>query len=225
MAGCTHGEKLSLQQIQELARDDPKYQDMSQDKKDELLHTLTEYRTLKNMSVCATNAAASCDAQSTLEYVFKVVSLSYVHSNDLQPTSNSLMDSPFALEYMYASSQLVDMSTTHPSLSGMERTMSWTFGKMWWILRPTRSSASWNSGHVCMEKVSQKCSTIATNNGMPLLQTSRSATPWKACNACVHVFLILVFVCVAWQDLMVSDADVQVLLPRRKFESILPTLR
>ncbi|KIM58058.1 hypothetical protein SCLCIDRAFT_129012, partial [Scleroderma citrinum Foug A] len=71
--GRACGEKLSLQQIRELARDDPKYQDMSQDEKDELLRTLTEYRTLKNMSVRTMNAAASRDAQSTLEYVFKVL--------------------------------------------------------------------------------------------------------------------------------------------------------
>ena len=74
MTGCAHGEKLSLQQIQDLAKDDPKYQDMTQDEKDELLCTLMEYCTLKNMSVHATNAAASCNVQSTLEYVFKVVS-------------------------------------------------------------------------------------------------------------------------------------------------------
>ena len=109
MAGRTRGEKLSLQQIRELARDDPKYQDMSQDEKDELLRALMEYHTLKNTSIHTTNAAASCNAQSTLEYVFKVVSLSYVHSNDLQPMSNSSMDSPFTLEYMYASSQLVEL--------------------------------------------------------------------------------------------------------------------
>jgi len=47
---------------------------MTQDEKDELLRALTEYRTLKNTSVCATNAAASRDVQSTLEYIFKVVS-------------------------------------------------------------------------------------------------------------------------------------------------------
>ena len=75
MTGCAHGEKLSLQQIRDLAKDDPKYQDMTQDKKDELLRTLMEYRTLKNTSVRATNAAASHNVQSTLEYVFKVVSL------------------------------------------------------------------------------------------------------------------------------------------------------
>ena len=74
MTGCAHGEKLSLQQIQDLAKDDPKYQDMTQDEKDELLCTLMEYCTLKKMSVHDTNASASCNVQSTLEYVFKVVS-------------------------------------------------------------------------------------------------------------------------------------------------------
>jgi len=123
MAGRARGEKLSLQQIRGLARDDPKYQDMTQDEKDELLRALTEYRTLKNTSVRAMNAAASRDVQSTLEYVFKVVSLSYVHSADLQLTSDSSMDSPFGPEYMCVSSQLVGMFTTRPSLSGMEQTM------------------------------------------------------------------------------------------------------
>ncbi|KIO08944.1 hypothetical protein M404DRAFT_22764 [Pisolithus tinctorius Marx 270] len=68
-----HGEKLSLQQIWELARADPKYQDMTQDEKDELLCALMEYCTLKNMSVHTTNSAAACDAQSTLEHVFKIL--------------------------------------------------------------------------------------------------------------------------------------------------------
>ncbi|KAI6153015.1 hypothetical protein BKA82DRAFT_4302010 [Pisolithus tinctorius] len=71
--GRARGEKLSLQQIRELARADPKYQDMTQDKKDELLHALTEYRTLKNVSVRTTNSAAARDAQSTLEHVFKIL--------------------------------------------------------------------------------------------------------------------------------------------------------
>ncbi|KAI6139514.1 hypothetical protein BKA82DRAFT_4517618 [Pisolithus tinctorius] len=71
--GRARGEKLSLQQIRELARADPKYQDMTQDEKDELLHALTEYRTLKNVSVRATNSAAARNAQSTLEHVFKIL--------------------------------------------------------------------------------------------------------------------------------------------------------
>ncbi|KAI6137846.1 hypothetical protein BKA82DRAFT_4403926 [Pisolithus tinctorius] len=71
--GRARGEKLSLQQIRELARADPKYQDMTQDEKDELLRALTEYRTLKNVSVRATNSAAAHDAQSTLEHVFKIL--------------------------------------------------------------------------------------------------------------------------------------------------------
>ncbi|KIO01226.1 hypothetical protein M404DRAFT_69588, partial [Pisolithus tinctorius Marx 270] len=71
--GCAHGEKLSFQQIWELARADPKYQDMTQDEKDELLRALTEYHTLKNVSVCTTNSAVVCDAQSTLEHVFKIL--------------------------------------------------------------------------------------------------------------------------------------------------------
>ncbi|KAI6154664.1 hypothetical protein BKA82DRAFT_4382535 [Pisolithus tinctorius] len=71
--GRARGEKLSLQQIRELARVDPKYQDMTQDEKDELLRALTEYHTLKNVSVRATNSAAARDAQSTLEHVFKIL--------------------------------------------------------------------------------------------------------------------------------------------------------
>ena len=73
MAGRACGEKLSLQQIQELAKADAKYQDMTQDEKDELLCALTKYRTLNNTSVHITNAAVSRDVQSTLEYVFKIV--------------------------------------------------------------------------------------------------------------------------------------------------------
>lgn len=42
--GRARGEKLSLQQIRDLAKVDPKYQDMTQDEKDELLRALTEYR-------------------------------------------------------------------------------------------------------------------------------------------------------------------------------------
>ncbi|KAI6144563.1 hypothetical protein BKA82DRAFT_4394802 [Pisolithus tinctorius] len=71
--GRTRGEKLSLQQIRELARAAPKYQDMTQDEKDELLRALMEYRTLKNVSVRATNSAVARDAQSTLEHVFKIL--------------------------------------------------------------------------------------------------------------------------------------------------------
>ncbi|KAI6013433.1 hypothetical protein PISMIDRAFT_12846 [Pisolithus microcarpus 441] len=41
--GRTCGDKLSLQQIWDLAKVDPKYQEMTQDEKDELLHALTEY--------------------------------------------------------------------------------------------------------------------------------------------------------------------------------------
>ncbi|KAI5987815.1 hypothetical protein EDD15DRAFT_2173025 [Pisolithus albus] len=71
--GRARGEKLSLQQIRDLARVDPKYQEMTQDEKDELLRALTEYRALKNTSVRATNSAAARDAQSTLEHVFKIL--------------------------------------------------------------------------------------------------------------------------------------------------------
>ncbi|KAI5992956.1 hypothetical protein EDD15DRAFT_2167641 [Pisolithus albus] len=66
-------EKLSLEQIRDLARVDPKYQDMTQEEKDELLRALTEYRALKNTSVRATNSAAARDAQSTLEHIFKIL--------------------------------------------------------------------------------------------------------------------------------------------------------
>ncbi|KAI5996962.1 hypothetical protein EDD15DRAFT_2163184 [Pisolithus albus] len=71
--GRARREKLSLQQIRDLAKVDPKYQDMTQDEKDELLHALTEYRALKNVSVRATNSAAARDAQSTLEHIFKIL--------------------------------------------------------------------------------------------------------------------------------------------------------
>ncbi|KAI6021277.1 hypothetical protein EDC04DRAFT_2552478, partial [Pisolithus marmoratus] len=67
------GEKVTLQQIRGLAKADPKYQVMTQDEKDELLCTLTKYRALKNMSVHATNSAAACDAQTTLEHIFKIL--------------------------------------------------------------------------------------------------------------------------------------------------------
>ncbi|KAI6001412.1 hypothetical protein EDD15DRAFT_2158755 [Pisolithus albus] len=66
-------EKLSLEQIRDLARVDPKYQDMTQEEKDELLRALTEYRALKNTSIRATNSAAARDAQSTLEHIFKIL--------------------------------------------------------------------------------------------------------------------------------------------------------
>lgn len=71
--GRVRGEKLTLQQIRDLAKADPKYQDMTQDEKDELLRALTEYRALKNASVRATNSAAARDAQSTLEHIFKIL--------------------------------------------------------------------------------------------------------------------------------------------------------
>ncbi|KAI6020729.1 hypothetical protein BKA83DRAFT_94124, partial [Pisolithus microcarpus] len=71
--GRVHGDKLSLQQIRDLAKVDPKYQEMTQDEKDELLCALTEYRALKNTSVCATNSAAAHDVQSTLEHIFKIL--------------------------------------------------------------------------------------------------------------------------------------------------------
>ncbi|KAI6000450.1 hypothetical protein EDD15DRAFT_2361935 [Pisolithus albus] len=78
--GHAHGEKLSLEQIRDLARVDPKYQDMTQEEKDELLHVLTEYWALKNMSVCATNSAAARDAQLTLEHVFKILDSLALHT-------------------------------------------------------------------------------------------------------------------------------------------------
>ncbi|KAI6016966.1 hypothetical protein PISMIDRAFT_109478, partial [Pisolithus microcarpus 441] len=56
-----------------LARVDPKYQDMTQEEKDELLCTLTEFWALKNSSVCVTNSAAAHDAQLTLEHIFKIL--------------------------------------------------------------------------------------------------------------------------------------------------------
>ncbi|KAI6022454.1 hypothetical protein BKA83DRAFT_100747 [Pisolithus microcarpus] len=71
--GRARGEKLSLEQIRDLARVDPKYQDMTQEEKDELLRALTEFRALKNSSVRATNSAAARDAQSTLEHIFKIL--------------------------------------------------------------------------------------------------------------------------------------------------------
>ncbi|KAI6015773.1 hypothetical protein BKA83DRAFT_4498456 [Pisolithus microcarpus] len=71
--GRACGEKLTLQQIWGLVRADPKYQDMTQDEKDELLCALTEYRALKNMSVRATNSAATRNVQSTLEHIFKIL--------------------------------------------------------------------------------------------------------------------------------------------------------
>ncbi|KAI6094732.1 hypothetical protein EDD16DRAFT_1502787, partial [Pisolithus croceorrhizus] len=66
-------QKLSLQQIQDLAKVDPKYQEMTLDEKDELLHALTEYWALKNMSIHVTNSAAACGTQSTLEHIFKIL--------------------------------------------------------------------------------------------------------------------------------------------------------
>ncbi|KAI6104654.1 hypothetical protein EDD16DRAFT_1492499 [Pisolithus croceorrhizus] len=57
----------------DLAKVDPKYQEMTQDKKDELLHALTEYQALKNTSICATNSAAACNTQLTLEHIFKIL--------------------------------------------------------------------------------------------------------------------------------------------------------
>ncbi|KAI5989542.1 hypothetical protein EDD15DRAFT_2370615 [Pisolithus albus] len=71
--GRACGEKLSLEQIRDLARVDPKYQDMTQEEKDELLHALTEHRALKNTSVRAANSAAAHDAQLTLEHIFKIL--------------------------------------------------------------------------------------------------------------------------------------------------------
>ncbi|KAI6160109.1 hypothetical protein EDD17DRAFT_1606795 [Pisolithus thermaeus] len=72
-AGHVQGEKLTLQQIQDLARVDPKYQGMTQDEKDELLRALTEFHALKNTSIHATNSAAACDVQSMLEHIFKIL--------------------------------------------------------------------------------------------------------------------------------------------------------
>ncbi|KAI6095446.1 hypothetical protein F5141DRAFT_1013294 [Pisolithus sp. B1] len=71
--GHTYGEKLSLQQIQDLAKVDPKYQEMTQDEKDKLLHALTEYQALKNASIHATNSAVVCNVQSMLEQIFKIL--------------------------------------------------------------------------------------------------------------------------------------------------------
>ncbi|KAI6113497.1 hypothetical protein EDD17DRAFT_1497932 [Pisolithus thermaeus] len=71
--GHIQGEKLTLQQIQDLARVDPKYQGMTQDKKDELLRALTEFHALKNTSIRATNSAAACNVQSMLEHISKIL--------------------------------------------------------------------------------------------------------------------------------------------------------
>ncbi|KAI6167916.1 hypothetical protein EDD17DRAFT_1750484 [Pisolithus thermaeus] len=46
--GHTRRQKLSLQQIRDLVKVNPKYQEMTQDEKDELLRALTEYQALKN---------------------------------------------------------------------------------------------------------------------------------------------------------------------------------
>ncbi|KAI6151546.1 hypothetical protein BKA82DRAFT_4511868 [Pisolithus tinctorius] len=113
------GEKLSLQQIRELARADPKYQDMTQDEKDELLRALTEYRTLKNVSVR-----------------LQILQRRAMHSRPWSMFLKYLMDLPFALEYTHASLPLVDTSMTHRSLSGTEPIMSMDFWEDVMDLKP-----------------------------------------------------------------------------------------
>ncbi|KAI6129782.1 hypothetical protein EDD16DRAFT_1438346, partial [Pisolithus croceorrhizus] len=71
--GHARRQKLSLQQIRDLAKVNPKCQEMTQDEKDELLHALTEYWALKNTSIRVTNSAAAHDTQSTLEHIFKIL--------------------------------------------------------------------------------------------------------------------------------------------------------
>ncbi|KAI6022826.1 hypothetical protein PISMIDRAFT_78006, partial [Pisolithus microcarpus 441] len=64
----------------QVAHVDPKYQEMTQDEKDKLLHALTEYQALKNASICAANSAVACDIQLTLEHIFKILDGLALHS-------------------------------------------------------------------------------------------------------------------------------------------------
>ncbi|KAI6015474.1 hypothetical protein PISMIDRAFT_111849, partial [Pisolithus microcarpus 441] len=158
--GRARGDKLSLQQIRDLAKVDPKYQEMTQDEKDELLCALTKYRALKNTSVRATNSASACDVQLTLEHIFKIL--------DGLALQTGLYVCLFATRgHVYDSSQ--------PFWYGMDNVMDFWEDVM--NVEPdelVRKLEQW----ACMQGKSK-----STNNCIAsLLQTSRSATQWRACS-------------------------------------------
>ncbi|KAG2135771.1 hypothetical protein DEU56DRAFT_737506 [Suillus clintonianus] len=67
------GAKYSLDEIREMVKDDEALQNLSLQDQQEYIDRLNEHRALRNMSVRASNTAAACDAQSTLDNVFKML--------------------------------------------------------------------------------------------------------------------------------------------------------
>ncbi|KAG1861620.1 hypothetical protein F4604DRAFT_1683974 [Suillus subluteus] len=56
----------------EMVKDDETLQDLSCEDQQEYINQLNKHHALQNMSVCASNTVAACDAQSTLDNVFKM---------------------------------------------------------------------------------------------------------------------------------------------------------
>jgi hypothetical protein len=63
------GDKLGLQELQTLAKDDPKLQQLTEEEKDELIQKLQEHRELKKTGTRASNRAAAQDVRLTLQHV------------------------------------------------------------------------------------------------------------------------------------------------------------
>ena len=61
------GDKLLLEELQEMAKDDPDFQALSKEKRKELIDELEEYRKLKKTGMRVNNRAAAQDVRLTLK--------------------------------------------------------------------------------------------------------------------------------------------------------------
>ena len=67
-------DKLSLAELQDLAKDDPRFQNLSEARKNELLAQLEEHWDVKKMGMCANNRSAAQDVCLTVQRLTKEVS-------------------------------------------------------------------------------------------------------------------------------------------------------
>lgn len=66
-SGRTLGERMPLSDIQRLAKEDPQFLNMSEERKKELLDALTEHRKVSQQGLRASNVAASLDITATMD--------------------------------------------------------------------------------------------------------------------------------------------------------------
>ncbi len=67
--GRALGERVPLNEIQKLAKADPELQNLSEEKKQELLNALEEHRKVNKHGLRASNLSASLDVKSTMDQI------------------------------------------------------------------------------------------------------------------------------------------------------------